>query len=91
MPKYNAQLNALRDLEHHRNVSAALHHAATFAPTPTGTHHVPIVTDPADAVRLRGIPAVGPGDAGGAIRGTRPDFEILKLDKREKERRRRTL
>ena len=37
--------------------------------------------DPVDAVRLRGIPAVGPNMAGGAIRGTRPDVEALKLDK----------
>jgi hypothetical protein len=28
--------------------------------------------DPADAVALRGIPCVGPGTAGGAIRGRRP-------------------
>jgi hypothetical protein len=37
--------------------------------------------DPVDAVRLRGIPAVGPGMAGGAIRGTRPDMAVLRLDR----------
>jgi hypothetical protein len=38
--------------------------------------------DPVDAARLRGIPAVGPGTAGGAISGTRPDRAILSLDER---------
>jgi len=38
--------------------------------------------DPVDAVRLRGIPCVGPGGVGGAIRGTRPDQAVLRLDVR---------
>jgi hypothetical protein len=38
--------------------------------------------DPVDAVRLRGIPAIGGRDGvGGAIRGTRPDVAVLRLDK----------
>jgi len=41
----------------------------------------PAARDPVDAVRLRGIPCVGPGTAGGAIRGTRPDIAVLGLDK----------
>jgi hypothetical protein len=38
--------------------------------------------DPVDAVRLRGIPCLGRGTAGGAIRGTRPDIAVLRLDDR---------
>ena len=38
--------------------------------------------DPVDAVRLRGVPVVGPGSAGGAIPGTRPDFAVLRSDEK---------
>ena len=49
------------------------------------------VRDPVDAVRLRGIPAVGRGGAGGHIAGTRPDYEVLKLDRKRRVRSRRKL
>jgi hypothetical protein len=47
--------------------------------------------DPVDGIRARGVPIVGPGSAGGAIRGTLPHREILKLDARTRRRRRRRL
>jgi hypothetical protein len=53
--------------------------AADQAGKPIGK---PALRDPVDAVRLRGIPCVGPGTAGGAIRGTRPDVAVLRLDGR---------
>jgi hypothetical protein len=37
---------------------------------------------PGDPMALRGIPAVGPNMAGGAILGTRPDQAVLRLDER---------
>lgn len=38
--------------------------------------------DPVDALALRGIPAIGGRDGvGGAIRGTRPDQAVLRLDR----------
>ena len=42
----------------------------------------PAARDAVDGVRLRGIPAIGRGTAGGEIRGTRPDRAILNLDRR---------
>jgi hypothetical protein len=52
--------------------------AAERAGRPIGK---PAPHDPVDSIRLRGIPCVGPGTAGGAIRGTRPDHAIMRLDK----------
>jgi hypothetical protein len=45
---------------------------------------VAVHRDPVDAIRLRGIPAVGPGSAGGAILGTRPDRAVLGIDERSR-------
>ena len=47
--------------------------------------------DPVDAIRARGVPILGPGSAGGAIPGTRPDYAILKLDRKRRVRSRRKL
>jgi hypothetical protein len=46
---------------------------------------------PVDAMRARGVPILGPGSAGGHIPGSRPDHEILRLDERQKRKRRRRL
>lgn len=55
---------------------------AEIAADQAGKPAKPAPHDPVDAVRLRGIPCVGPGTAGGAIRGTRPDVAVLGLDER---------
>ena len=46
---------------------------------------------PVDAVRARGVPIVGRGSTGGAIAGTRPDFAVLRLDEKLRQRKRRKL
>ena len=43
--------------------------------------------DPVDRVRARGVPIVGPGSAGGAIAGTRPDHAVFSRERRERYRR----
>ncbi len=42
-------------------------------------HHA----DPVDALALRGLPAVGPGCAGGVIRGTQPEASLMSRQPRE--------
>jgi hypothetical protein len=66
------------DLQRRNAQSVAEADRAAFAAgEPIGTS---VGRDPVDAVRLRGVPLIGPGCAGGAVRGTRPDQAILRLD-----------
>jgi hypothetical protein len=46
---------------------------------------------PLDRAALRGVPCVGRFSGGGAIESTRPDIEILKLDRKRRQRSRRRL
>ncbi len=39
--------------------------------------------DPVDALTLRGVPCVGPGCAGGVIRGTSPEGALMSKQPRE--------
>ena len=68
-------------IAHERHNSLAVMDAEIAADQAGQRVGKPAARDPVDAVRLRGIPCVGPGTAGGAIRGTRPDIAVLGLDK----------
>ena len=79
------------ELDHHEEwlspeVDKALREAAEVELVAANPYALPL-----DAAALRGVPAIGPYSGGSAIRGTRPDHAIMRLDDRQKRKRRRRL